>query len=182
VTRNLLVVLLDGASETELREAVEERAGERLNVRLVAPTSVGPLAWLATDEDAARRAADVRALAAEWSLAGSVEAHGEAGDVDPVLAVEDALHDYAADEILIAGGARSNGVLEASLRRFELPVSRLGGPAPRPRLLGLRETARALVGGRSQATPFVLFAGVNLAMAAFAALVAAVVALVLWLA
>lgn len=183
MSRNLLVLLLDGASESELREAVEERTDGRMRVRLVAPARVGALAWLATDEDDARREADVRALAAEWTLAGSVEAWGEAGDVDPVLAVEDALRAYPADEILIAGGgAGADGTLESSLRRFALPVTRIGGPLPAPGNLRLRETMRALVGGRSQATPFVFFAGVNLALAALAALIAAVVLLVLWLA
>ena len=40
---------------------------------------------------------------------------------------------------------------------------------------------RAIVAGRSKATPFVFFAGVNLALLALAILISAVVLLVVWL-
>ncbi len=150
-------------------------------VHVVAPTRVGPLEWLATDEDDARREAGMWALVAERTLDDQAEVEGEAGDVDPVLAVEDALRTFPADEILIAGGASENGSLEASLRRFGLPVTRLSGSLPAPQHQQLRETTHAIVAGQSKATPFVLFASVNLALVALAALIAAIVVLVLLL-
>jgi hypothetical protein len=52
---------------------------------------------------------------------------------------------------------------------------------PAPEHLQFRETARAIVAGRSKATPFVFFAAVNLALFALAGLITAVVLLVLWL-
>ncbi len=179
--RNLLVVLLGDGFEAQLRRAVAERSDESLAVRVVAPTRVGPLEWLATDEDDARGEADIRALAAEWTLDDQAEVEGEAGDVDPVLAVEDALRSFPADEIVLVGGASENGSLEASLRRFGLPVTRVGGSPPAPRHQQLREATRAIVAGRSKATPFVFFAGVNLALVTVAALIAAIVVLVLLL-
>jgi hypothetical protein len=63
VTRNLLVVLLNDALLSELRSAVAERGDGLPNVYVVAPTHVGPLHWLATDEQAARSEAGVRAAA-----------------------------------------------------------------------------------------------------------------------
>lgn len=179
-SHNLLVVLLADGSEAALRRAVAERPDESLAVHVVAPTRVGPLEWLATDEDDARREADTRALVAEWTLHDQAEVEGEAGDVDPILAVEDALRSFPADEILIVGGASENGSLEASLRQFGLPVTRLGGSLPTPDHQQLRENTHAIVGGRSKATPFVFFAGVNLALLALAALITAIVVLVLW--
>lgn len=173
-------MLLPDGSETELRRAVEARE-EELEVRVVAPAHVGPLGWLASDVDDALREADVRALAAEWALGDRASVEAQSGDVDPVLAVEDALATFPADEILVVGGAAEDGVLDRSLRRFRLPVERLGGPPPEPGHAELREAARAVVAGRSRATPFVFFAGVNLFLLLLAALVAAAVLLVLWL-
>jgi hypothetical protein len=179
--RNLLVLLLEDGSEAQLRQAVEDRADESLSVHVVAPAQVGPLAWLASDEDDARRQAEVRALAAEWTLADRAEAGGEAGDVDPVQAVEDALRRFPADEILVVGGASANGALDASLKRFGVPVTRAGGSLPPAGHTRLRETTRAIVAGRSRATPFVFFLGVNVALLALAAVLTAIVVLVLWL-
>src|SRR5712691_10861925 len=158
--RNLLVVLLLDGSEEAVRRAVAERADGPLAVRVVAPARVGPLEWLATDEDQARREAEVRALEVEWILDDQAEVAGEAGDVDPVQAVEDALRLFHADEILVVGGATENGGLDASLPRFGVPVTRVGGSPPAPAHPQLQETARAIVAGRSKATPFVFFAGV----------------------
>jgi hypothetical protein len=179
--RKLLVVLLADASASELRRAISERWREPPNVHVVAPTRVGALDWLASDEDAARREADIRALEVEWTLQDRADVQAESGDVDPVLAVEDALRTFPADEILIAGGASENGVLEASLRRLGLPVTRLGGSVPPPAHAQARETARAVVGGRSRLTPFAFFAGVNLTLLAVGAVISALVLLVLWL-
>lgn len=117
--RNLLVLLLPDGSEATLRRAVEERADGPLKVRIVAPTHVSPLEWLANDEDDARREAAARALEVEWMLDDQAEVAGEAGDVDPVQAVEDALRTLPADEILIVGGAkreRCPRVIVATLR------------------------------------------------------------------
>jgi hypothetical protein len=177
----LLVVLLPDASEAAMRRAIAEHGDGEPTVHVVAPTRVGPLEWLATDEDNARSEAEIRALEAEWTLADQADVEGEARDVDRVLAVDDALRSFPADEILIVGGVSENGVLEASLRRFGLPVTRVGGSLPPPEHRQLRETTRAIVAGRSKATPFVFFAGVNLTLLALAAVVTAVVLLILWL-
>lgn len=85
-------------------------------MHVVAPRRVSTLQWLASDEDEARTEAEVRALEAEWTLSDEAEAEGEAGDVDPVQAVADALRTFPADEILLVG--RGEGGIEASLRDF----------------------------------------------------------------
>jgi hypothetical protein len=119
-------VLLADASQAQLRRAVADRSGDSPSVHVIAPTHVGPLEWLATDEDEARREADIRALEAEWTLGDQADVEGEAGDVDPVQPVEDALRTFPANEILTVGSAAENGGLEASLRRFE-SSGRVGG-------------------------------------------------------
>jgi hypothetical protein len=182
VARNLLVVLLSEASLPELRSAVAQRADGLPNVYVVAPAQVGPLRWLATDEQAARDEAAVRALEAEWLLTGEALVGGAAGEADPTLAVEDALRRFPADEILLVGGGAADGRLQTSLRRLGVPITCVGRSPPAPaRHTRLRETVRALASGRSSATPFVAFAGANLALLLIGLLITLVVALIVWL-
>ena len=175
--RNLLVLLLEEGHESQLQDALAKRGDGTLSVRVVAPAHVTPIQWLATDEDAARIEAEGRVLQTEWALRDEAEVEGEA---DPVLAVEDALRTFPADEILLVGGGARDGGVERSLRELGLPVSRLAvGEQVRARR-PLREAVRALARGETRATPFVLFAGVNLALLALAALISAVVLVVLF--
>jgi hypothetical protein len=175
-----LVLLLGDGSAELLREAIAASPEPPARVHVVAPALVRPLDWLATAEDDAQREAEVRALEAEWALAGEAEVDGRAGDVDPVQAVEDALRAFPADAILLAGGP-VDADLEATLRGFGLPVRRLDQSPPRRRsalVRGLRE----LAGGHASSTPFVLFLGVNAAFFLAAVLLSAAVVLFLWLA
>jgi hypothetical protein len=155
--------------------------GDSPNVHVVAPTRVGTLDWLATDEDEAHAAAEVRALEAEWMLADDAEVEGEAGDVDPIVAVDDALRTFDADEILLVGGAAENGGVEQALQRFGRPVRRVDGASQVRSRSSLREFVRAIRAGRSKATPFVLFASVNLTLLLLAALISLIVVLIVWL-
>jgi hypothetical protein len=181
MAKNLLVVLLSGTSPSELQSAVEAHGDGSPNVYVVAPMHVGPLHWLATDESEAREQASVRALEAEWML-GAEAVGGEAGEADPMLAIEDALGRFAADEILLVGD-RPDGSLVASLRSLGLPVTWAGGPQVGTGSRGrARAAVRGLASGRSAATPFVVFVGANLALLALGVLIALVVGVIVWLA
>jgi hypothetical protein len=176
---NLLVVLLSGATRLQLRGAVERYGEEWPEVHVVAPVRIGAIDWLATDEDAARAEADARALEAEWILADEGDVEGEAGDLDAVQAVEDALRSFPADEILLVGSGE-DGTLEAAMGGFGLPVRRIG--VPREGAGGpLRRGARAFAAGRSRATPFVAFALANLFLLLAAVVISVIVLLVVWL-
>jgi hypothetical protein len=181
VPRNLLVVLLDDPSLSELHAVVAEHGGERPNVYAVAPAHVGPLHWLATDEQAAREEAGARVLEAEWILSDEAAVGGEAGDADPTLAVEDALRRFAADEILLVGSSPDGG-LQASLEGLGVPITWVTASPPgsgsRSRL---RATVRGLTSGRSGATPFVAFVSANLALLLIGLAITLVVGLIVWL-
>jgi hypothetical protein len=176
-----MVLLLDGANPSALRHALRLRLDEPANVHVVAPTHVGILDWLATDEDDARAEAEVRAFEAEWALAGDADVEAEAGDVDPIVAAEDALRRFDADEILIVGGEAGNGGVEDALKRLGRPVRRVDGGSKMRSRSGLREFGRGIRSGRSRATPFVLFAGVNLTLLAVAAAISLIVIVIIWL-
>ncbi len=176
---NLLLLLVGDAPPSRLRAAVESLPELPRRVHVVAPALTRPLDWLATAEDDARREAEVRALEIEWTLGDGVDVGGEAGEADPVQAVEDALRDFPAHEILVAGDAVDPD-LEPALARFGLPVTRVSRPLP-PRHSAAYRGLRALAAGRNNATPFVLFVGVNGVLVLVGLLLSAVVLLVLWI-
>ena len=145
-------------------------------LRVVAPTQVDALHWYATDEDEATADADRRVRSVERDVGPQVESvTTEAGDLDPVQAVEDAMASFSPDEIVLVGD-RADDALEDSLQRFGLPVRRLGlARLDRPRGRA-RELGRGIMSGRSAATPYAVFLG---AMAFLGAVVLTV--FVIWL-
>jgi hypothetical protein len=128
-----LVVTTTPVEEAELRRRVHEHAGENAEIRVVAPASdVSPLQWLANDEDAARRDAAEIARSAEQAVEPEARAvETEVGDSDPVQAIEDALRQFPADEVIVvtnpdyrAGWLEQDAAAEAE-ERFGVPVTHL---------------------------------------------------------
>jgi hypothetical protein len=177
--RNVLLVALDPVSEEEIRDAIASRqAADDVTVHVVAPAAnIGPLQWLMGDEDEARAEAEELADQAAEAVEPEVPTETEVGDRDPLVAVEDALADFPADEIVLAGPADEK--TEAQLRRFGLPVERLeggdGGPG------GTEEFARDVARGGSTKTPLIVITGVGVVVLGAAALLSLLLFLVLWL-
>jgi hypothetical protein len=111
----------------------DHAVGEDAELRVVATASdLSPLAWLATDEDKARREAGQRAADVGEAVAPEAdEVETEVGDTDPVQAIEDALRTFPADELLLvtrpddAAGWLEEGAAAEALARFSLPVTHL---------------------------------------------------------
>ncbi len=130
-TRHLLVVTTAPVGGERLREEVRRHVGdEDARIRVVAPASkISPLKWLFSDEDEARAEAVETAEEMTEAVEDVAPAEAEAGDPDPVLAIQDALATFPADEILVvtppgseAGWLEKDAAGEA-LARFGLPVS-----------------------------------------------------------
>jgi hypothetical protein len=131
--KRLLVVAIAPVEEALLRDRLREHAGPDAEVRVVAPASdLSPLQWLASDEDEARGEAAEIAREAEKAAepeAGHVEAG--VGDVDPVQAIEDALRQFPADEVLVVTrpGDEANWLeqdtAEGASERFGVPLTHL---------------------------------------------------------
>ncbi len=128
----LLVVANETVAGRALLEEIDRRCrGRRCEVFVVAPALAGSRAahW-ASDIDDGIELARQRL---QVSLAGveplGLSAHGEIGDSDPSLAIEDALRQFAADEVLISTHPpqRSRwlerGVVARAEERLELPVT-----------------------------------------------------------
>jgi hypothetical protein len=180
--RNVLVVVLDPVSDDEIRTAVDTRKhGGDVNVHVVAPaTHAGKFQWLTGADDEAR--AEAAELADRTAHAVDAEVETEVGERDPLLAVEDALALFPANEILVAGVADER--TEAGLRDLGLPISRLGGGGDvgGEGAHGAEAVARDVAQGRSQETPFLIVATVGAILFALIALISLIAFLAFWLA
>ena len=127
--RRLLVVVTTEVPDATLREHVRRLAGDDAEVLVVAPASgISRLDWLTNAEDDARAEASSRGdKAAEATPTTDVEA--QVGDSDPVKAIEDALREFPADEVLVVthpdddASWLEQGSGQAAQTRFRLPVS-----------------------------------------------------------
>jgi hypothetical protein len=114
------------AIERVWAEAQPERGADETEVLVLAPARTGLLARWASDVEAARAEAQRKLVISVASLAGvQVEATGAVGDQDLVQAVEDELHQFAADEVILvtgpvardSSGERAAGELATRLRQ-----------------------------------------------------------------
>jgi hypothetical protein len=116
--RRTLVIANETIEGPGLHEAIHYGA----EVRVVAPALNSLLRYWLSDEDAARRLAEAR-----LGRAG-IEASGRVGDADPLLAIEDELRLFPADEIVISthpeGRSRwlAHDLVDRACERFDLPV------------------------------------------------------------
>lgn len=84
----------------------------------------------------------------------------EAGELDPVLAVEDALNESRADRMVVLGDA------DPALERTD------GSATP-------REAGRAIMSGRSRLTPYAMIVGAALFLLAVAVVVYVLAAIII---
>jgi hypothetical protein len=172
---NRLLLVVGDASPETIRLAL---TGGPAHVYVVAPTVVGPLAWLANAEADSTLRAEMRALEAERALDGLVDVASTAGGVDPVEAVADALGVFPANDIVVVGSAADDD-LERALAGFRLPVSRLG-PPPGKKARVNREL-RELAGGRNAGKFVAFIVGLNVAVMVAAIVLSLFAILILWL-
>jgi hypothetical protein len=110
-------------------------------VLVIAPALNSRLRYWLSDEDEARRGADLRLAEYLQGLhAAGIAASGRVGDPDPVQAIGDALREFDAQQIVIPrrrGGRPhwlARDTVERARRRFALPVvagqARGFGPEP----------------------------------------------------
>jgi GABA permease len=129
--RRILVVANETVGGGELRTLLERKAeAVDEDVLLVCPALNSKVRTWTSDEDGARAAAQTRLDASLARLAADgVRARGEIGDGDPLQALEDALREFPADEIVISTHppGRSHwleqGVVETARMRYDVPVT-----------------------------------------------------------
>jgi hypothetical protein len=130
VSKKVLLVTTVPADDARLRDAVGD-AGE---VRIVAPaTMVSKLAWLANDEDDARREAVQAAERTADALAetANVSIDRTSHETDPAEAIADALRNFDAGEIVVVTSPDEQATwledetVRAAMDDTGLPVRRL---------------------------------------------------------
>ncbi|HET9243147.1 MAG TPA: universal stress protein [Gaiella sp.] len=129
--RRILVVANETVGGEELRDLLGRKAaGVREDVLLVCPALNSKLRTWTSDEDGARAAAQARLDTSLERLEElGVRARGEIGDGDPLQALEDALREFPADEIVVSTHppGRSHwleqGVVETARMRYDVPVT-----------------------------------------------------------
>jgi len=129
--RRLLVVITTEVADGVLHDFVRNRGGDDAEMLVVAPASeISRLDWLTNAEDDARtEAASLAVKTAEATPTEDVEAR--VGDSSPVKAIEDALRQFPADEVLVVTRPDNDaswleeGSGETAQTRFRLPVIRV---------------------------------------------------------
>ena len=129
--RRVLVVANETVQGEELLSTISTLALiERTQFLVVCPALNSRLKTFTSDEDPARAAARARLDVTLSRLASvGIEARGEVGDGDPLVAVDDAMRTFGPNEIVISTHpqGRSNwlerGIVESVRARYDVPVT-----------------------------------------------------------
>lgn len=129
--RRVLVVANETVGGKDLLDAIGEIAlARKTEFLVVSPAHTSRLKTWTSDEDPARAAAHARLEATLARLRDvGIDARGEVGDVDPLVAIEDAVRLFHPDEIVISTHpeGRSDwlerGVVGAARERFDVPIT-----------------------------------------------------------
>jgi hypothetical protein len=132
MSKKILAVVSEPISGDALKSAVGHESAESAEVLVVAPALNSRLRFLASDpDDAIARADAVQEETVERLDEDGIDAAGDTGESDPLLAVQDALQTYPADEIVFCthGTEGRNwleeGVVDEARERFGKPVTHL---------------------------------------------------------
>jgi GABA permease len=129
--RKILVVANETVGGEELLALLGRKAADvSEDMLLICPALNSRVRTWTSDEDPARAAAQDRLDASLARLAeAGVTARGDIGDGDPLQALEDALREFPADEIVVSTHppGRSHwleqGVVEEARLRYDVPVT-----------------------------------------------------------
>src|SRR3954451_11732062 len=129
MSKKILALVSEPVSADALRSAIGPDAAADAEVLVVAPALNSRRRFFLADPDEAIERADaVQEETVERLDEGGVDAAGDTGESDPLLAIQDALQTFPADEIVLfthSGGRRNwleEGLVDDAKERFEPPV------------------------------------------------------------
>jgi hypothetical protein len=132
MARRILALVAEPVSGEALKKSVGRERAEAAEVLVVAPALTSRTRFVFSDPDPAiDRADEVQQETVERMEEEDVDAAGDTGEADPLLAIEDALTTFQADEIVLfthAEGERNwleEGVVDEAKARFQVPVRHL---------------------------------------------------------
>jgi hypothetical protein len=132
MAKKILALVSEPVSGEALKNAVGRERAESAEVLVVAPALNTRRHFLLSDVDGAIERADaVQQETVERMEEEGVDAAGDTGESDPLLALQDALQTFPADEIVLfthEGGGQNwleEGLVEEARKRFDRPVEHL---------------------------------------------------------
>jgi hypothetical protein len=130
--KKILALVSEPVSGEALKNAVGSERAEAAEVLVIAPALNTRRHFLFSDVDAAiERADEVQEETVERMEEEGIDAAGDTGESDPLLALQDALQTFPADEIVLfthEGGAQNwleEGLVDEARERFDVPVEHL---------------------------------------------------------
>lgn len=129
MAKKILALTSEAIDAGALRSALGGEDIEGAEVLVVAPALTSKRRFILADPDPGiERAEEVQEESVERLDEGGVDAAGDTGESDPLLALQDALATFDADEIVLfthSGGKRNfleEGLVDEATQRFEPPV------------------------------------------------------------
>jgi hypothetical protein len=130
--KKILAVVSEPVSADALKSLIGEQGAQDAEVLVVAPALQSKRRFLLADPDPAiDRAEQVQEETVERLGEEGVDAAGDTGESDPLLAIQDALQTFEADEIVLfthpggSGNWLEKGLVDEAKERFEPPVRHL---------------------------------------------------------
>jgi Universal stress protein family len=130
--KKILVVVSEPVSGEALKKAMDGERAADAEVLVVAPAlNTKSRFWMSDPDPAIERAEEVQEETVERMDEEGIDAAGDTGESDPMLAIQDALTTFPADEIVLfthAGGERNwleEGLVDEAKERFDQPVRHL---------------------------------------------------------
>ena len=129
MAKRILALVSEPISADALRSAIGGDAADESEVLVIAPAlNTKTRFFLADPDPAIERAQAVQEESVERLSDEGIDAAGDTGEEDPLLALQDALATYEADEIVLfthPGGKQNwqeEGLVDEAQGRFEVPV------------------------------------------------------------
>jgi hypothetical protein len=132
MAKRILALVAEPVSGEALKKAVGSERADAAEVLVVAPALNSRWKfWTSDTDEAIGRADEVQEETVERLNEEGIDAAGDTGESDPLLAVQDALQTFPADEIVLfthPGGERNwleEGLVDEAKERFDAPVRHL---------------------------------------------------------
>jgi hypothetical protein len=130
--KRILALVAEPVSGEALKKAVGSERADAAEVMVVAPALNSRWKfWTSDTDEAIARAEEVQQETVERMDEEGIDAAGDTGESDPLLAVQDALQTFPADEIVLfthPGGQHNwleEGLVDEAKERFDAPVRHL---------------------------------------------------------
>src|SRR3712207_439279 len=130
--KKILALVSEPISADALRSAIGADAADNAEVLVVAPAlNTKRRFFLADPDPAIERAEGVQEETVERLVEGGIDAAGDTGEEDPLLALQDALVTFDADEVVLFTHKEGKqnwleeGLVEEAQGRFDVPVRHL---------------------------------------------------------